>query len=123
MDASVERLFYWGAYADKYGGEVQETTLYGATVKVHEPVGRFQMRPPHTRPSAAHPLPRPGPIGICCPDECPLLGFVSLFAPAVVRGNTIVIVPSEKYPLAALDLYQVSEPRSLRLYWVLAMMR
>jgi acyl-CoA reductase-like NAD-dependent aldehyde dehydrogenase len=36
-----------------------------------------------------------------------LLGFVSLFAPAVVRGNTIVIVPSEKYPLAALDLYQV----------------
>lgn len=50
---------------------------------------------------------RVGPIGICCPDECPLLGFVSLFAPAVVRGNTIVIVPSEKHPLAALDFYQV----------------
>jgi aldehyde dehydrogenase (NAD+) len=64
----------------------QETTLYGATVKVHEPVGV---------------------IGIVCPDESPLLSFVSLFAPAVVRGNVVVIVPSEKYPLLALDLYQV----------------
>lgn len=48
-----------------------------------------------------------GVIGIACPDEYPLLGFVSLFAPAVIRGNAIVIVPSEKYPLSALDLYQV----------------
>ena len=46
-------------------------------------------------------------IGIACPDESPLLAFVSLFAPAVVRGNTIII-PSEKYPLSATDLYQVS---------------
>ncbi len=66
---------------------MQETTLYGATVKVHEPVG---------------------PIGIVCPDECPLLGFVSLLGPAIVRGNTLVIVPSQKFPLAALDLYQVT---------------
>jgi acyl-CoA reductase-like NAD-dependent aldehyde dehydrogenase len=46
-------------------------------------------------------------IAIACPDEYPLLGFVSLVAPAVVRANTIVIVPSEKYPLSATDLYQV----------------
>eukprot|EP00730_Choanoeca_flexa_P003393 TRINITY_DN11393_c0_g5_i1.p1 TRINITY_DN11393_c0_g5~~TRINITY_DN11393_c0_g5_i1.p1 ORF type:complete len:886 (+),score=229.44 TRINITY_DN11393_c0_g5_i1:2-2659(+) len=92
VDASIERLFYWGALADKFGGAVQETTLYGATVKIHEPVG---------------------PIGICCPDECPLLGFVSLFAPAIVRGNTIVIVPSEAYPLAALDFYQVFDTSDL----------
>jgi aldehyde dehydrogenase (NAD+) len=92
VDASISRLFHWGAFADKFGGNVQETTLYGATVRINEPVG---------------------PIGIACPDECPLLGFVSLFAPAVVRGNTIVIVPSEKYPLAALDLYQVYETSDL----------
>jgi aldehyde dehydrogenase (NAD+) len=66
--------------------DFQETTLYGATVKIHEPVGV---------------------IGIACPDQYPLLAFVSLFAPAVIRGNTVVIVPSEKYPLLALDLYQV----------------
>ena len=65
---------------------VQETTLYGCTVKIHEPVGV---------------------IGISCPDKYPLLGFISLLAPAVVRGNVIVIIPSEKYPLLALDLYQV----------------
>ena len=88
VTASIHRLFYWAAYADKFGGTVQETTFYGATVKIHEPVGT---------------------IGIACPDNYPLLGFISLFAPAVVRGNTIVIVPSEKYPLCATDLYQVFE--------------
>jgi|EP00945_MAST-04E_sp_MAST-4E-sp1_P005550 aldehyde dehydrogenase (NAD+) len=88
VSASINRLFYWAAYADKYGGEVQETSFYGATVKINEPVGT---------------------IGIACPDEYPLLGFVSLFAPAVVRGNTIIIVPSEAYPLSATDLYQVFE--------------
>ena len=47
-------------------------------------------------------------IGIACPNESALLAFVSLFAPAVVRDNTIIIVPSEKYPLSATDLYQVN---------------
>eukprot|EP00043_Microstomoeca_roanoka_P020821 m.254135 g.254135 ORF g.254135 m.254135 type:complete len:897 (-) comp17725_c0_seq1:268-2958(-) len=92
VDASIDRLFYWGAYADKYGGGVQETTLYGATVKIHEPVGA---------------------MAIICPDENPLLSFVSLFAPAIVRGNTIVIVPSEKHPLCALDMYQVFDTSDL----------
>jgi aldehyde dehydrogenase (NAD+) len=62
---------------------VQETTLYGATVKVNEAVG---------------------PIGIACPNEFPLLGFVSLFAPAIVRANTVIIIPSETHPLVAMDL-------------------
>eukprot|EP00118_Oscarella_pearsei_P025258 m.307845 g.307845 ORF g.307845 m.307845 type:complete len:868 (+) comp42934_c0_seq1:915-3518(+) len=92
VSLAVQRLFHWGAYADKYGGTVQETTLYGCTVKVHEPAGV---------------------IGIACSDAFPLLGFVSLFAPAVVRGNTIVIIPSEKYPLSATDLYQVFDTSDL----------
>ena len=74
----------------------QETTLYGCTVRINEPVGV---------------------IGIACPDESPLLAFVSLFAPAVVRGNTIIIIPSEKYPLSATDLYQVSEGGVWRVSW------
>ena len=80
MDASVERLFTYAAWADKYGGTVQETTLRGITVAVNEPVGV---------------------IGIACPDEYPLLGFVSLMAPAIARGNTVVMIPSQKYPLSA----------------------
>lgn len=54
-----------------------------------------------------------GVMGIACPEECPLLGFVSLFAPAIVRGNTMVVVPSEASPLSALDLYQVFETSDL----------
>jgi len=86
VDAAVERLFTYAAWADKYGGTVQETTLRGITVGVNEPVGV---------------------IGIACPDEFPLLGFVSLMAPAIARGNTVVMIPSPKYPLSATDLYQV----------------
>ncbi len=48
-----------------------------------------------------------GVIGIPCPDGSPLLAFVSLMAPAIARGNTVVMFPSEKYPLSATDLYQV----------------
>ncbi len=86
VDTSVQRLFTYAAWADKYGGTVQETTLRGITVAVHEPVGV---------------------IGIACPDEFPLLGFVSLMAPAIARGNTVVMIPSEKHPLNATDFYQV----------------
>lgn len=72
-----------------FGGYVcvmQETTLYGCTVRINEPVGV---------------------VGVACPDNYPLLAFVSLFAPAVVRGNTLIIVPSQTCPLSATDLYQV----------------
>jgi aldehyde dehydrogenase (NAD+) len=86
VEASVERLFTYAAWADKYGGAVQETTLRGITVGINEPVGV---------------------IGIACPDEAPLLAFVSLMAPAIARGNTVVMIPSEKNPLSATDFYQV----------------
>ena len=92
VDKSIERLFYWGAYADKFGGQVQETTLYGATVCIREPVGV---------------------IAIACPDENPLLSFVSLVAPAIVRSNAVIVVPSEKNPIPALDFYQVFETSDL----------
>lgn len=86
VELSIQRLFTYAAWADKYGGTVQETTLRGITVAVNEPVGV---------------------IGIACPDEAPLLAFVSLMAPAIARGNTVVMIPSEKHPLSATDFYQV----------------
>ncbi|MGE5073129.1 MAG: aldehyde dehydrogenase family protein, partial [Anaerolineae bacterium] len=86
VDAAVQRLFSYAAWADKYGGTVQETTLRGITVAVNEPIGV---------------------IGIACPDEYPLLGFISLMAPAIARGNTVIMIPSQKYPLSATDFYQV----------------
>jgi aldehyde dehydrogenase (NAD+) len=85
---AIERLFTYGAWADKFDGRVAHTPLRGLTIAVPEPIGV---------------------IGILCPDEYPLLGFVSLMAPAIAVGNTVVIVPSEPYPLSATDFYQVLE--------------
>lgn len=92
VDATVSRLFHWAAFCDKYGGAVQETQLYGTVLRIHEPVGL---------------------IGVACPDIAPLLGFVSLVAAAVARGNAVVVVPSEKYPTIALSMYQVLETSDL----------
>ena len=92
VDASIERLFHWAAFADKAGGTVQETTLRGLVAAIHEPVGV---------------------IGIACPDAPPLLAFVSLVAAAISRGNTVVCIPSPLHPLSATDLYQVFDTSDL----------
>ncbi len=92
VELSISRWFTWAAWADKYGGVVQETELRGLTIALTEPLGT---------------------IGIACPDEAPLLAFVSLVAPAVARGNTVVVVPSQAHPLAATDFYQVLETSDL----------
>lgn len=90
--ASVERLFYWAAWADKYDGQVHQPPMHGITVALNEPVGV---------------------IGIVCPNENPLLGFISLVAPALALGNRVVAVPSEQHPLSAIDLYQVLDTSDL----------
>jgi aldehyde dehydrogenase (NAD+) len=86
VDLSIERLFTYAAWADKYAGTVQATPRRNFTFAVHEPIGT---------------------LAILCPDEWPLLAFVSTVAPAVAMGNAVVAVPSERHPLAATDLYQV----------------
>ncbi|HEX5972735.1 MAG TPA: aldehyde dehydrogenase family protein, partial [Gemmatimonadaceae bacterium] len=88
VDACVERLFTYGAWADKYDGQVHQVPLRGVALAMNEPIGV---------------------VGIVCPDEQPLLGFISLVAPAICVGNTVVAVPSESAALAATDFYQVLE--------------
>jgi aldehyde dehydrogenase (NAD+) len=92
VTASIDRLFTYAAYADKYGGTIQETAFQGVTAQINEPVGV---------------------VAIVCPDEYPLLGFISLFAPAIIRSNCVVIVPSARHPLSAIDLYQVFDTSDL----------
>ena len=86
--ASVSRLFTYAAWADKYGGDLRQVPIRGMALAVREPVGV---------------------IGALCPDEDPLLGFISVMAPAIAMGNRCVLVPSEPFPLAATDFYQVLE--------------
>ncbi|SAL53653.1 betaine-aldehyde dehydrogenase [Caballeronia cordobensis] len=88
VEASIARFFTYAAWADKYDGAVHAPPLHGVALAMHEPLGV---------------------IGIVCPDEAPLLGFVSLVAPALALGNRVVVVPSETCPLMATDFYQVAE--------------
>ena len=88
VDATIERLFSCAAWADKYDGAVHHTPLRNVTLAMPEAVGT---------------------IGIVCPDEAPLLAFVTLVASAIAMGNTVIAVPSERHPLAATDFYPVLE--------------
>jgi aldehyde dehydrogenase (NAD+) len=92
VQASIERLFYWAAWADKYDGLAHQPPMHGITVALNEPVGV---------------------IGIVCPNENPLLGFISLVAPALALGNRVIAVPSEAHPLSSTDLYQVLDTSDL----------
>ena len=88
VEASIRRLFTYAAWADKHDGAVHNVPIRGVALAMHEPIGV---------------------IGMGCPDAAPLLGFIACVAPAIAMGNTVIAVPSEPYPLAATDFYQVLE--------------
>ncbi len=92
VSAAVDRWFTYAAWADKYDGAVHGVPIRGVAMAMKEPVGV---------------------MGIACPNAAPLLGMVSLVAPAIAMGNAVVVVPSEAYPLAATDLYQVFDTSDL----------
>jgi acyl-CoA reductase-like NAD-dependent aldehyde dehydrogenase len=53
-------------------------------------------------------LPEPtGVVAVLAPQDSSLLGFVSVVAPAVVTGNTVVVLASERHPLPAVSLSEV----------------
>jgi aldehyde dehydrogenase (NAD+) len=86
LDLGIERIFSYAAWADKYDGAVHSPPFRNIAIAMNEPLGT---------------------VGIICPAEAPLLGFLSLVLPALATGNTVVAVPSETYPLIAADLYQL----------------
>ncbi len=54
-----------------------------------------------------------GVMGLVCPDEAPLIAFVSLVMPAIAMGNSVVVVPSASHPLSATDFYSVLDTSDL----------
>lgn len=92
VEAAVRRTFFYAAHADKYDGRVHSTRSRNVTLAMNEPFGT---------------------LGILCPDEAPLLAFVSLVMPAIAMGNRVVVVPSPVHPLAATDFYQVLDTSDL----------
>ena len=92
VELSIQRLFTAAAYCDKHEGAVHEPPIRGVALAMNEAIGT---------------------IGIVCPDDAPLLSFVTLMAFSMAAGNTSVIIPSERYPLLATDFYQILETSDL----------
>jgi aldehyde dehydrogenase (NAD+) len=89
---SIERLFSYAAWTDKFDGAVHNPPFRNIAIAMNEPIGT---------------------VAVVCPSGTPLLGFFSLVLPVLAAGNTVVAVPSEAYPLITGDLYQIFETSDL----------
>lgn len=84
--ATVDRLIYYAGWADKY------EQLLGNVNPVASPHFNFTVTEPM------------GIVGVLAPDDAPLLALVSLFAPAITSGNTVVALASTVQPYPAILL-------------------
>jgi aldehyde dehydrogenase (NAD+) len=89
---SLERIFSYAAWADKFDGAVHNPPSRTIAIAMNEPIGT---------------------VGIICPSEAPLLGLLSLVLPVLAAGNTAIVIPSETYPLIIGDLYQLFDTSDL----------
>jgi aldehyde dehydrogenase (NAD+) len=92
VNASIERIFSYAAWADKFDGAVHNPPFRSIAIAMNEPIGT---------------------VGIVCPQETPLLGLLSLVLPVIATGNTAIVIPSETYPLITGDLYQLFDTSDL----------
>ncbi len=84
--ASVDRLIHYAGWADKF------VQVLGSVNPVASPHFNFTVTEPM------------GIVGVIAPDTAPLLALVSLFAPAITSGNTVVALASETQPYPAILL-------------------
>ncbi|MDQ2924417.1 MAG: aldehyde dehydrogenase family protein, partial [Acidobacteriota bacterium] len=92
LDYGVERTFAYAAWCDKFEGSVHNPPFRMVTLAMKEAIGT---------------------VGILCPDDAPLLGFLSLVLPAIAMGNTVVAVPSERCATLMSEMYQVFDTSDL----------
>jgi aldehyde dehydrogenase (NAD+) len=92
IDLGVERIFSYAAWADKFDGAVHNPPFRNIAIAMNEPIGT---------------------VGLICPREAPLLGFLSLAMPLLAVGNTVIAIPSEAYPLITAELYQLFDTSDL----------
>jgi aldehyde dehydrogenase (NAD+) len=92
VNLSIERIFSYAAWADKFDGAVHNPPFRNVALAMNEAIGT---------------------VGIICPREAPLLGFLSLVMPTLAVGNSVIAIPSEAYPLVTGDLYQLFDTSDL----------
>jgi aldehyde dehydrogenase (NAD+) len=86
VTAAVDRLIYYAGWADKY------EQVLGNVNPVAAPYFNFTVTEPM------------GIVGVIAPDEAPLLALLSLVAPAITSGNTVVVLASSAQPYPAIVL-------------------
>ena len=89
VDAAVDRLVWYAGWADKL------TQVVGNANPVAGPF--FNLSTPEPT----------GVVAVLAPQESSLLGLVSVVAPAIVTGNTVVVVSSYDRPLPAVTFAEV----------------
>src|SRR6185503_10972740 len=85
VDRAIDRVVWYAGWADKLAQVV------GSANAVAGPYFNFTIPEPT------------GVVGIIAPEPA-LLGLISCLAPALVGGNTAVVIASEAHPLAAIEL-------------------
>ena len=86
MSVGVDRLIHYAGWADKY------EQLLGSVNPVASAHFNFTVTEPM------------GVVGVIAPDSPPLLGLLSMIAPVIACGNTVVALASEKVPYPAILL-------------------
>ncbi|MFG2195141.1 aldehyde dehydrogenase family protein [Streptomyces sp. NPDC048639] len=89
VDAAIDRWVWYAGWSDKVA------QVAGSANPVAGPY--FNLSTPEPT----------GVVAVLAPQESSFLGLVSVIAPAIVTGNTVVVVASEKSPLPALSLAEV----------------
>ncbi len=88
FDQSIERLFYYGAMADKFEGSIHNPPIRGLTLAVKEPIGV---------------------VANILNDDYPLLSLITTLGSNFAAGNASIIVPGQNTSLLATELYQLLE--------------
>jgi len=83
---TVDRLIYYAGWTDKY------EQVLGNVNPVAAPYFNFTVTEPM------------GIVGLIAPDDAPLLALISLIAPAITSGNTVVALASTTQPYPAILL-------------------
>ena len=86
VERSIDRFVWYAGWADKL------PQVLGSANPVAGPYFNFTVPEPT------------GVVGIVAPDDPPLAGLVSRLAPAIVGGNSAVLLAAEAAPLAAIEL-------------------
>jgi acyl-CoA reductase-like NAD-dependent aldehyde dehydrogenase len=89
VDAAIDRWVWYAGWTDKIA------QIQGAANPVAGPYFNFSVPEPT------------GVVAVIAPQDSSLLGLISVVAPAVVTGNTVVALASERFPLPAVSLSEV----------------